>query len=332
MGIYLRQLTFIHEVDINPPFLTYHDLHCGSNDNVILAVLISNNIFCDRPGSTEWESDKFGGVLLSSDDVLTSTMKTLPTMQNSSPRCFLILNYTRQPLSGKSSRKRQNSVRAEATIANDNLEVPSKANEKPVKYVVIDVDMHQHMLDVTMQSLDILFIVEPVLAVLDSFKTISRSFDSTGSSFPKVTTSDKTGRQREGAFKLPPVLELESKGFRVIASLADDVQGDDKRFDENILIFSVQSVVVNSDPNNRISSTVLDKDWYRQIRKHNREKNRRTKLWHTQYQVDLNGLSAWSGDWGDIRSKRQANNLDMVINADGQNPALEWNYQMSYVI
>ena len=279
-----------------------------------------------RPDCSEWECDKFGGVLLSCDDVLANSIKAVPTIQKSSPRSFLILNYTRQHLSNKNMRKRYDSVRSEATIPSENIEERNRTNERSGKYSVIEDNIYQHKLEANMQSLDILFIIEPILSVADSFLSLRSPLDSYAARIVRAPASNDADSQREGIFQPLPILDLESKGFRIIAPILDENEDGNE---ENVVLFCVYSMEIKSDPANRISSTVLHKDWYRQLRKHQREKNRRTKLWHVQYQVDLNGLSLWSGNWNSMNAKRQLGNDNVIINAEGQNPALEWNYKIT---
>ena len=266
---------------------------------------------------------------MSSDDVLAHSVKTLPMLQKSSPRAFLTLNYTRQPLLNDSLRKRYTSVRSEAIIPPENAEQPSCPNERVVKYSIIDSDIYQHKLEVIIQSFDILFAIKPILSVVDGFLVLSNPFVTKTGRIVKAAVSDETESTREGRFQPLPILDLDSKGFRIIVPLLDDVKNSESDFEENTVIFFVHSLLIKSDPLNRISSTILHKDWYRQLRKHQRERNRRTKLWHVQYQMDLNCMSLWSGKWGDISAKNQrGNEKELAVNAEGQNPALEWNYQV----
>ena len=220
-------------------------------------------------------------------------------------------------------------MRSEATIPTENTEERNFPNERAAKCLVIEEDVYQHKLEATMESLDVLFSIEPILNIAESFMTLRSPFDTALDTDVKTAAGDEAESLREGRFQPLPILDLESKGCRIIAPLLDEIKTDESECTENTVIFCVHSVLVKSDPPNRISSTVLHKDWYRQLRKYQREKNRRTKLWHVQYQVDLHCMSLWTGKWSDMNAMKQTSSDDVTVNAEGQNPALEWNYQMT---
>ena len=265
---------------------------------------------------------------MSCDDVLAHSAKALPMMRKSSPRAFLVLNYSRRPLSNWALRKRFAQVRSEAAIPVENIEEQRHGNERAAKYLIVDDEVYQHRLDAKIESLDILCAMEPILNVAGSFLTLRGPFGLTTDVAGKANTRDEGGCLREGTFQPLPILDIESKGCRIIVPLLDE-SGNESELTENTVILSVRSMLVNSDPLNRISSTVLQKDWYRHLRKHQRERNRRTKSWHVQYQIDLNCVSLWSGKWGELHTPKHSSSEELAVSAEGQNPALEWNYQMA---
>lgn len=283
-----------------------------------------------RSGSTEWQCDQFGGILLSCDDVLSNSAKALPAMPRRNPRSILTLSYTRQHLSGKSTRKRYDSIRSEAALPSEHVEEASRTQEKSAKFSIVDKDTYVHRIDANVQSFDALLMVDPILNIADSLLPLISPFVNCVRPEVKTSITDETDLQLEGAFQPMPVIEFECKGCRLIAPLHDKITEFENG--ENAIVFCAQSVIVSSDPTNRVSYTVLHKDMYRQLRKYNREMSRRTKLWHVQYQVDLNGLSLWSGKWNDWSCQKQIGKSEVAFNADGQNPALEWNCKISYVL
>ena len=264
---------------------------------------------------------------MSCDDVLAHNATALPMMRKSSPRAFLVLNYSRRPLSNWNLRKKFTQVRSEAAIPIENIEEQRHGNERSVKYLVVDDEVYQHRLDAKIESLDIVCAMEPILNIAGSFTMLRSPFGPSIDVTGKANTRGEGGGLREGTFQPLPILDIESKGCRIIVPLLDD-SSNKSEFVENTVIFSVRSMLVNSDPINRISSTVLHKDWYRYLRKHQRERNRRTKLWHVQYQIDMNYVSLWSGKWGELHAPRNSSSEELAVSAEGQNPALEWNYKM----
>lgn len=220
-------------------------------------------------------------------------------------------------------------MRSEAIIPTENTEERNFPNERTAKCLVIEEDVYQHKLDATIESLDVLFSIQPILSVAESFTMLSSPFGTVLGTDVKTAAGDDRESLREGRFQPLPLLDLESKGCRIIVPLLCEDEADKSECAENTVIFSVHSILVKSDPMNRVSSTVVHKDWYRQLRKHQRERNRRTKLWHVQYQVDLHCMSLWTGKWDDINGMRQTSNDNITVDAEGQNPAMEWNYQIT---
>ena len=298
--------------------------------------MLQSFYFVFREQTQEWETDRFGGILLSCEDILTNKIEALSTKQNSTSGSFLTLSYTRQPLSEVHSRSRYSSVRSEAVLLamEQDAEETATTNERPVKYAVIEEGIFLQKINISMQSFDVLVASRPLLKVAESFmglEVANPTHDTIASLVKGRTTLEySSGKPAEAIFQPLPILELESKGLRVFAPLqeAQAREKDNCKSFENVAIYRVQSVAIKSDPDNRITSTVLNKDWYRYLRKHQRDKSRRTKTWHVQYQIDLNGMSFWSAHWDDLNGSLKTREEELGLIADGQNPALEWNYEI----
>ena len=275
-------------------------------------------------------------MLFSCEDILTNKIEPLSTKQNSTAGSFLTLSYTRQPLSEVHSRSRYSSVRSEAVLPamEQDAEETATTNERPVKYAVIEEGIFLQKINISMQSFDILVASRPLLKVAESFMGLEVANPTPDTSAPLVkgrsTLEYSSGKPVEAIFQPLPILELESKGLRILVPLqeAEARKKDSCERFENVAIYRVQSIAIKSDPDNRITSTVLNKDWYRCLRKHQRDKSRRTKTWHVQYQIDLNGMSFWSAHWDDLNGSLKTGEEELGLIADGQNPALEWNYEI----
>ena len=289
-----------------------------------------------REQTQEWETDKFGGILLSCEDIVTNKIEALSTKQNPTSGSFLTLSYTRQPLSEVHSRSRYSSIRSEAFIqaTEQDAEETAPTNERPVKYAVFEEGIFLQKINISIQSFDILVASRPLLKVAESFMGLEIDNPTFNSSAHYVkgrsTLEFSSERPIEAIFQPLPILELESKGLRILVPLQEALASkkDNCRRFENVAIYRVQSVAIKSDPDNRITSTVLNKDWYRYLRKHQRDKSRRTKTWHVQYQIELNNMSFWSAHWDDLNGGCKKGDEELGLIADGQNPALEWNYEI----
>lgn len=207
-------------------------------------------------------------------------------------------------------------------------------SERPVKHAIIEEGVFLQKVNISMQSFDIMLASRPLLEVIESFMGLEIVNSTPDTNAPLVkgrsTLELSPGKPVEAIFQPLPVLELESKGLRILVphQEAQASRTDNHERFENVAIYRLQSIVIKSQPDNRITSTVLNKDWYRYLRKHQRDQSRRTKTWHVQYQIDLNGMSFWSGHWDGLNASCKKRDEELALIADGQNPALEWNYEL----
>ena len=289
-----------------------------------------------RQGGSEWLPDEFGGILFSCKDIISQNLDIQPSGRKSSLGSFLTVTYTRKPLSDERVSTRHDSVRSEAAILPNaqDLDEKSHASDRSPRYTICDGAAVLQSFHVTMQAFDVLLVTDPVVNIAESFLALNNITGKDTALKPAKLIASKEDQTREGTFQPLPQLDVDCKGIRVLVPLRDSMlhpeasERKSSHQNENVFIFQVRSGVIKPDPVNRISSTVLHKEWYRTLRRHQRENGRRTKAWHIQYKVDFNGISAWTGNWNDLAKSLETPETELSVNADGQNPALEWNYKM----
>ena len=110
---------------------------------------------------------------------------------------------------------------------------------------------------------------------------------------------------------------------------------DVARFLEDMAVMQLSSVAVCPHPDNPVSRIILNQRSYEKFRRFGRSSRQALgyDVHDVQYQVDICGFGVWSGSWGQLcgRLKRDAG-LDEAGIAMDQNPALEWNTQIWYVV
>ena len=297
----------------------------ASHENGANQDSISYHHFC-RHGSKCWEADQFSGVLLSCNDILAKNIECFTSSRKSTSPSFFNISYSRIPLSDVHTRARHDSIRSEANICAEDLDNCefAAAEEKQEKYSIDESGVFQHQMTVTVQPVDVVVVVKPIVNIIDSMLSLDiNPFFKSVSGAPVVSKQNEPARMpRNGIFCPFPVINLDCKGVRVLLPDRDTTHLD------NIAILCLQSFALSSDPENRINSTVFNKEWYRCLRRSQRDRNRRTKSWHVQYQIDLEGMSVCTGKWQELcRNAGGAAGAGLDSLTEKQNPALEWNFQ-----
>ncbi len=251
------------------------------------------------------------------------------------------MTYSRILLSDVHSRSRYASIRSEAAITTEDLETedapsqsqdpPSQSQDAPSqsrhpsKYLIDEDGIYQHRISLSVQPFDVIVVPEPVVhVVLSLLDADTKPFHQAEKTDPHKPTGPGRSPQ-ECVFQPLPIVTIESKGIRVLVPDKKDPDHDSK---ENMVVYCLQCFTVSSDPENRINSTVFNKELYRCLKRHHREKSRRTKIWHVQYKIDLKGISLWTGQWTDICRQDISGDEELSLLAEKQNPALEWNYEL----
>lgn len=106
-------------------------------------------------------------------------------------------------------------------------------------------------------------------------------------------------------------------------------------FQEDMSVVQLSTVCASPHPDNPNSRTVLNREFYDKFRKFGRSSRQALgyDIHDVQYQMDLCGFGVWTGSWGQLCGKlKHEDGLELVGIAVDQNPALEWNTQMWYVL
>lgn len=107
------------------------------------------------------------------------------------------------------------------------------------------------------------------------------------------------------------------------------------RFQEDMTVIQLSTVAASPHPDNPNSRKVLNREFYEKFRKFGRSSRQALgyDIHDVQYQIDLIGFGVWTGSWGQLCGKHKyEGGLELVGIAVDQNPALEWNTQMWYVV
>ena len=299
---------------------------------------------------------------MSSQDTLLSIGNIL--QKEATSRTFLSMSYTKSPFT-ESIQKHRNSPETVLQKSEGGEIQTDTKREKPLK-VIQELSVYQHEITCVMQPLDIVLYFPPLLDVNSIFSDLD-TFANYESSTTK-DTSPRSGPPQETEQKIAvysplPKINFQNCGIRIsmpltenpaalglallspkfsasasgvefssgLASLSSSSESHLKPANfgnENLIMLHLQSVSLSSEPDNRISSSVVNKDWFRCLRKFEREKGRRSKQWSIQYQAAVKGVSLWSGCWNNLCKREAKKDRELRFELQGQNPALEWNYEI----
>ena len=288
-----------------------------------------------------WVRGPFNGVLFSCNDIISSKSLFTSTRRPSSgrreapgpgPHGFLTVMYKRSSL----HLKRRRSVAVE------------RAGKEE------DYFKDQHEVRVNIQPFDVVLWCPVIVAALNMFdlSLLDRfRFLSENNTVGEKAESVRLVKDVEGGEKIEsvtvnvdllPLLFVNMRNMRlfiptVSAGKEVDVFPDARKahFHEDMTVVQLSTVCASPHPDNPNSRTVLNREFYEKFRKFGRSSRQALgyDIHDVQYQIDLCRFGVWTGSWGQLCGKlKQEDGLELIGIAVDQNPALEWNTQMWYVV
>lgn len=283
---------------------------------------------------------RFNGILFSCNDIISSkslfTSARRPSsgrreVPGSGPHGFLTVMYKRASLHLKRRRS---------------LSVERAGKEE-------DYFKDQHEVRVNIQPFDVVLCCPVIVAalnmfdlsLLDRFRFLSENNAVVEMAESVQHLKDDEGEKTESVtvnVDLLPLLFVNMRNLRlfiptVSAGKEIDIfpETGKAHFLEDMTVVQLSTVCASPHPDNPNSRTVLNREFYEKFRKFGRSSRQALgyDIHDVQYQIDLCGFGVWTGSWGQLCGKlKHDDDLELVGIAVDQNPALEWNTQMWYVM
>ena len=212
----------------------------------------------------------------------------------------------------------------------------------------------QHEVRVNIQPFDVVLWCPAIVAalntfdlsLLDRFQFLSESQTVVETAESVLVLKDDEGEESKQSvtvnIELLPLLFINMRNLRIFVptvSAGKEVEVLPETgkacFQEDITVVQLSTVCASPHPDNPNSRTVLNREFYEKFRKFGRSSRQALgyDIHDVQYQIDLCGFGVWTGSWGQLCGKlKHDDGLERVGIAVDQNPALEWNTQMWYVM
>lgn len=308
---------------------------------MLLTVSPYYSLFSLHSTDGSWIRGPFNGILFSCNDIISSKSLFTSTRRPSSgrrdapgpgPHGFLTVMYKRSSLHLK--RRRSSS-----------LERAGKDD---------DYFKDQHEVRINVQPFDVVLWCPVIvgalntfdLSLLDRFRFLSENngvVEKAESVF--LLKDDEGGEKMESVtvnVDLLPLLFVNMRNLRLFIPTVSAGKEFDAfpettkaHFQEDMTVVQLSTVCASPHPDNPNSRTVLNREFYEKFRKFGRSSRQALgyDIHDVQYQIDLCGFGVWTGSWGQLCGKlKHEDDLELVGIAVDQNPALEWNTQMWYVV
>ena len=224
-----------------------------------------------------------------------------------------------------------------------NGEGETTANTVTSSIVSVEEEMViKHMLNVSIQSFDVICVAEPLLSSISVFTGslhhcigVNReaSKDPTLSKQQQTLTSQQLPSSEASRNIVTwPITIIRCDSVRLIMPYGDTSTTDYLNDDEHLLLLHLHSLDVTSSPVNPVTKTVVDKQAYQQLKQCYREAMKKLKLWNVQYQLDITNIGLCTTNWKSVQSSLPDNKNTLsgdVMTVSSQNPAVEWNSQLT---
>ena len=287
-----------------------------------------------------WIRGRFNGVLFSCNDIISSKSLFTSARRSSSgrrevpghgPHGFLTVMYKRSSL----HLKRRKSISVER--AGKEEDCLKDQHEVRVNIQPVDVVLWCPVIVAALNTFD--------LSLLDRFRFLSENNTIAEKAESVLLPKDDKGDKSESVtviVDLLPLLFVNMRNLRLFiptVSAGKEVnffpETGKAHFQEDMTVVQLSTVCASPHPDNPNSRTVLNREFYEKFRKFGRSSRQALgyDIHDVQYQIDLCGFGVWTGSWGQFCGRlKHEDDLELVGIAVDQNPALEWNTQMWYVL